>query len=223
MDWTQHVNIYCERHSAAFWAEPTNAITNIAFILAALAALVYARRRGALDGAIWALVGLMFLIGLSSFLFHTVAEVWAGAADTLSIQLFIVVYFVLAMRRFAGFSWWLSGLATAGFMAFSFLGGDAVSPLVGDALNGSESYLPPLLGLIVVGALLVRAERAGAGRSLIAGACIFAVSLVFRTIDNDVCAAFPLGTHFLWHILNGLLLGFLVSAMARFGVRGAKA
>lgn len=222
MDWTCHTDIYCERHSEAFWAEPTNAISNIAFVLCALAAYWLARRRGTLDGAITTLVVLMLLIGIASFLNHTVAEVWAGLADTSSIQLFIVVYFVLAMRRFAGFPWWLSALATAAFMAFSVVGGSLVSPLVGGALNGSEAYLPPLVGLIVVGALLWRAGRVDAGRALVTGALIFAVSLVFRTIDEDVCSAFPLGTHFMWHILNGVLLGYLVVAMDRYGVRRAR-
>ncbi|TIW70016.1 MAG: hypothetical protein E5V56_02825, partial [Mesorhizobium sp.] len=35
--------------------------------------------------------------------------------------------------------------------------------------------------------------------------------------DPLVCASFPLGTHFLWHILNGLMLGVLLAAVARQG------
>jgi hypothetical protein len=38
------------------------------------------------------------------------------------------------------------------------------------------------------------------------------VSLVFRSIDQAVCASFPLGTHFLWHCLNGLVLYLLLRA-----------
>ncbi len=36
MDWFQAVDIYCERTSAAFWAEPVNALSNLSFIAAAL-------------------------------------------------------------------------------------------------------------------------------------------------------------------------------------------
>ena len=37
-------------------------------------------------------------------------------------------------------------------------------------------------------------------------AVVFCASLVFRTIDELVCPSFPIGTHFLWHLLNGGLL-----------------
>jgi hypothetical protein len=42
-------------------------------------------------------------------------------------------------------------------------------------------------------------------------------------IDPIVCAGFPLGTHFLWHLLNGLMLGVLLAAVARFGAPKDKA
>ena len=47
------------------------------------------------------------------------------------------------------------------------------------------------------------------------GAGMLAVSLIFRTIDEAVCGAFPLGTHFLWHILNAVLLGWMIRVLVR--------
>jgi len=38
---------------------------------------------------------------------------------------------------------------------------------------------------------------------LLAAAAGFCLALVFRTIDLWVCPCWPLGTHFLWHLLNG--------------------
>jgi hypothetical protein len=32
-----------------------------------------------------------------------------------------------------------------------------------------------------------------------------------------VCAALPIGTHFLWHVLNGVVLGVVIAAIARHG------
>ena len=32
-----------------------------------------------------------------------------------------------------------------------------------------------------------------------------AAALVFRTINQEVCAVLPFGTHFLWHSLIGLV------------------
>jgi hypothetical protein len=217
MDWTRTIDNYCERLGPAFWAEPWNAVTNAAFIAAAVVGLIAAARGGRLDRPFALLVALTVLVGIGSFLFHTFATVWAVTADVIPIQLFIVAYFALAMRRFAGFPWWGAALATVAFMLVAFVGGGALRTATGGALNGSEGYVPPLLALVVVGLALVAAGRRGAGWSLVAAGGIFAVSLTFRTIDMAVCEAFPLGTHFLWHILNGVLLGVLLLAMASYG------
>jgi hypothetical protein len=48
--------------------------------------------------------------------------------------------------------------------------------------------------------------------ALLTAAGIFAASLSFRSVDNAVCSVFPVGTHFLWHLLNGLVLLVLVRA-----------
>ncbi len=40
--------------------------------------------------------------------------------------------------------------------------------------------------------------------TLLAAAGVYVLALVFRTLDLEVCSAFPIGTHFLWHSLNGL-------------------
>jgi hypothetical protein len=87
MDWTRAVNAYCERTDAGFWSEPINALTNGAFLLAA--GLVWPMTRG--DTGARLLACVLGLIGIGSFLFHTVAEVWAGLADVLPILIFILL------------------------------------------------------------------------------------------------------------------------------------
>jgi hypothetical protein len=70
-------------------------------------------------------------------------------------------------------------------------------------LNGSLIYVPALF--LVVGLGLVHLLQAKNARyDLLAAAGVFVVALFFRTIDNMVCAEFPLGTHFLWHVLGAL-------------------
>ena len=39
------------------------------------------------------------------------------------------------------------------------------------------------------------------------------MSLFFRTVDDAVCGAVPVGTHFLWHILNGVMLGWMIRVL----------
>jgi len=53
----------------------------------------------------------------------------------------------------------------------------------------------------------------------LAGLFVFAVSLTLRTLDEPLCAALPVGTHYLWHVLNGVTL-YLV-AKAATGTRVA--
>ena len=103
MDWTRQIDGYCERIGPGLWAEPMNAATNAAFILAALIGLVLAYRSGRLDGPVAWLTALTFAVGIGSFLFHTHATVWAAMADTTPIGLFILSYVAIAMNRFAGF------------------------------------------------------------------------------------------------------------------------
>ncbi|KZB85003.1 hypothetical protein [Amycolatopsis regifaucium] len=46
-------------------------------------------------------------------------------------------------------------------------------------------------------------------------AAVFGVSLAFRSADHAVCGNFPAGTHFVWHLLNGLVLCLTADAAMR--------
>jgi len=72
MNWMEQVNNYCERTDFSFWSEPVNAITNAAFLIAAI--YVFPRTKGLPLGR--ALAVTLFLIGLGSFAFHTTATHW---------------------------------------------------------------------------------------------------------------------------------------------------
>ncbi|MFE9766429.1 hypothetical protein ACFYPC_18180 [Streptomyces sp. NPDC005808] len=54
------------------------------------------------------------------------------------------------------------------------------------------------------------AGRAAQWRQFAVAAVVFALALTARTVDEGICGALPLGTHFLWHTLDGVLV-FLVS------------
>lgn len=215
MDWTQTVDIYCERVSAAFWSEPLNAVTNAAFIIAAIVAYVAARRRDRLEGLTIAMIAVTAAVGVGSFLFHTFATRWAGAADTAPIMIFILIYIYAATRRFLGAPVWLALAAVVAFPPFAIAfgaGWDALLP----SLNGSEGYFPVFVFLAGYGVALALMGHPAA-RGLLLGAVVFALSLTFRSIDSPVCGALPIGTHFLWHVFNGTLLGVVILAFIRHG------
>jgi hypothetical protein len=211
--WLTPIDSYCERLGPGFWAEPLNAVTNAAFIAAALYALVLWRRAGARDWpALW-LIAVTFVVGTGSFLFHTFANRWSLLADVLPIAVFIYSYFLLAMRRYLSLGLVAAIAVTVLFAAFN-MSFDRLwlGILPGMTLNGSVGYVPAALALFAVGIVCGVSGMRDAGRALLTAACVFALSLLFRSIDDTVCARMPAGTHFLWHVLNALVLGLLMKA-----------
>lgn len=212
--WFEPVRAYCERGDAGFWAEPINALTNAAFLIAA--GLAARRARG--DGPVLALAAVTFVVGIGSFLFHTLANRWSMLADVIPIAVFIYGYFALAMVRFFGLRPPAATALTLGFATLSFGLTPALDALTGRSVsaltNGSIDYAPAILALLGVGLALLR--RSPAARSVLATAGLFLVSLAFRTVDVGVCAHLPLGTHFLWHGLNAVVLYRLLAVAAWF-------
>ncbi|RNJ49237.1 ceramidase domain-containing protein [Methylocystis hirsuta] len=207
MDWRAPVMDYCERQSSAFWAEPANALTNFAFVIAAAAAFVLWRRRGGADYPALALIIVTASVGVGSFIFHTIATRGAMLLDVIPIAIFIYGYFLLALRRYFRLPMAPAAALTLAFAAISFFATTI------EALNGSVGYLPALAALAIFAALLwPRGERRATAQALAAAALIFAISLAFRTIDRAICPAFPLGAHVLWHMLNACVLWLLLRA-----------
>lgn len=210
-DWNAPTaGLYCERSDASFWAEPTNALSNAAFLIAA--AVLVVRRRD--DAIALALAAMVAAIGIGSFLFHTVATRWAMIADVAPIQLFIAVYFFLALRRFLGLQALAGAAVTIVFMAVASALPQLFPPGPGRGFGG---YLGGLLGMLVMGLPLWRRRDPRlrrAGRGLLASAALFAGSLLFRTVDGLVCPYVATGTHPLWHLLNAVVLFVLVGTFA---------
>lgn len=213
MDWSRPIDAYCERLGPGFWAEPVNAATNAAFLVAAVLALAVARRRGPVDWTVWALAGITAVVGVGSFLFHTFATRWAAIADTTPILLFILGYLATALARFCGLGWRGGALGVAVFLGATALAAPWLGRL---GLGSSGGYLPALAALVATGAWLgLRRHPAAAG--LLGAAAIFAVSLTLRSLDTPLCGRWPLGTHFAWHLANGTVLGLLLVTLARHG------
>lgn len=199
------LDLYCERLHEGLWAEPVNAVSNLAFFLAAAGAYWLWKREGKGDRFILLLIGLAVLVGIGSSLFHTFATRWGLFADSIPIAIFVVTFFAFTLRRFLG----QSVVATAFWIAV-FLAIAAVLPrlLPPGFLNNSGFYFPVLGALIVFGVLLRMkgGEARWIGGAYLSAAALFTLSLSFRIVDPSVCAHFPLGTHFVWHCLNGALI-----------------
>ncbi len=206
---TDHVLAYCERTGPGFWAEPADALSNVGFLIAAVA---LARRQRAMSsaqrsqlGAGRHLPGALALVGAASFLFHTLATVWAGLADSASILLLCCLFLFTFLNRIARLGAPASGALSVAFALVCL----AASLWVPHRfLNGSVAYLPNLAALAAMAWWL-----GPAGRALGRAAGLFCLALALRTVDQSVCQQFPLGTHFLWHLLNAVVLWIALGAL----------
>jgi Ceramidase len=203
------IDAYCERTSAAYWAEPVNALTNAAFLIAAV--VMWRRTAGLpLARAMSVVIGV---IGVGSYLFHTHANGLTASMDVGPILIFILLYIFAATRDLLALGWrWAAGAVVAFFpyAALMVPAFDRVMPFLGS----SAGYAPiPVLILGYAAALWRWAPDTA--RGMVVGAVILMVSLTFRTLDEPLCDQLPLGTHFLWHLLNGLMLGWMIEVYRR--------
>ena len=191
------MDVYCERVGLGLFAEPLNAITNVSFLIAAWLAWMLARRTGTLSGGMKVLIVLGAATGLGSILWHTVPNSLTFWLDIIPILLFIMAYIWLHTLGVLRLGTGVAALSIAGFLLMTFL---AIS--YAHVLHGALVYTPGLI--VVLGLGLVHAHRQTTARyTLLVAAGVYLAALFFRTIDNEVCAALPIGTHFLWHLLIG--------------------
>jgi hypothetical protein len=203
------IDAYCERTSAAYWAEPINAATNAAFLIAAY--VMWRRTEGLPLARVMCVV--LAAIGVGSYLFHTHANGLTAALDVAAILGFILVYIFAATRDFLGLRpWWAAGAVVA-FFPYALL----MVPLFDWAMPflGSSAGYAPIPVLILGYALALRRRAPGTACGMALGALILCLSLTFRTLDEPLCHRLPLGTHFIWHLLNGLMLGWMIEVYRR--------
>ncbi|WP_410608826.1 hypothetical protein [Amycolatopsis sp. lyj-109] len=190
---TDYVDGYCERVGPGLWGEPLNSLSNLAFLVAAV--LVWRLAEGDRTGRL--LAGLIGLVFAASTAFHLLATRWAAVADSVAVLGFVLVYAVVFAREYWSRRW--AWVAAPAFLALTLV----------TALLGGGLYLGTFISLGAFAATLAFMRDASWTHFAVAGA-IFALSLSLRGLDRDVCDYVPVGTHFLWHLLDGVVL-YLVS------------
>ena len=193
-----YMDAYCERTAPGLVNEPLNAITNASFLIAAWAAWLLAGRSGRPPADIQILLWLAVATGIGSGLWHTLPNGWTLLLDIVPIVLLLVWLFWLYMRGIAGVPAPFAAVAIVAFLLATVL-----AQRFAGVLHGALYYTPALIFVLVLGVYHAR-EREAARFSMLGAAGAMGLALVFRTLDQEVCPAFPIGTHFLWHSLNGL-------------------
>jgi len=209
----ENLDKYCERITNSFWDEPFNAISNIAFILAAISITRFLAQTSLKPGRefwdIYALIGLLFLVGIGSFAWHLTAQVWALYVDIIPILVFISLFLMSFLYHILHWSWQKILMVILVYQAFNI----GIQIIFGSELfNGSLFYLPTFVFFCVLSAVLLQTQK-NLGRQYINLCILLAVALGFRTADIVACDGLPVGTHFVWHILTAFMLYKLTQSL----------
>ncbi len=192
---------YCERIDFSVLGEPLNSLTNFFFILVAII-LIFDK---SIKDKIFPTI--IFFIGIGSLLFHSFANGLTAFLDVFFIVLFIY-YYLACLYLKLNFSKILCYILPLIFLVICYFFGIKYS---NSFLKTSSFYVPILIHLIILYFyFLINKNKLYYHKLFLLITFVFAISLTLRSIDNYTCAIFPIGTHFLWHILNSLFLYFLV-------------
>ena len=77
--------------------------------------------------------------------------------------------------------------------------------------------------LILIYSYLLRHRLPDVARGLTIGVCILVASMAARWADEPLCHMHPMGTHFLWHILNAVMLAWMIEVYRRHMLAGRRA
>lgn len=215
MDWFEQIDGYCERLDPSYWSEPVNAVTNLSFIIAAV--IMWPRSAGLPMARV--LCVILFAIGVGSYLFHTHATVWAALADVAPIGLFILTYLFAINRDAVPMRTSRALLATLLFIPYAAIMVPILNQIPFLRISNFYWTVPVLL---VIYAVFLR-HQVELVRGFLIGAAILSVSITFRSLDMRLCDALPIGTHFMWHVLNGVMLGWMIEVYRRHMLAGRTA
>lgn len=204
----------CERTALGPLAEPLNVLSSLAFMVVAVAIFRQYRRHEDLENKwkwdVHVLTVLTFIIGVNSVAFHAFPNPTTELADTLTIVLFIVLYFWCVLFRIGRTTIFQAGVCFTAFVGFSHI----LVHQFPRALNDSIGYLSSMIALIMIAVYLFLKARPSSTHFMLA-AIVGVVSLFCRAIDRELCGMLPTGTHFLWHMLNATLMYILLKQLVR--------
>ena len=194
---------YCERIDLNFWSEPLNAFTNLGFII--ISYIIFKNYKN--QKYIKAYAFIIFLIGTSSFLFHTIPNKFTGFLDVISILIFIILFTFDIYKNLT--SQTLSIIITFTSIASYTIFGNIFKYSI---LGSSAFYFLIVIHLYLIFLILTLLKLKNRSYILIA-ALLFTMSIFFRIMDQKVCHFLQHGTHFIWHILNSITLLYCIKAL----------
>lgn len=190
------LSTYCESGIGLFDTQPINTTSNIAILISAFLAYRLVKANRIKNSAIRSLPIITLITGIGSMLWHGAPNLLTAFADTLPISVFVLVSFFFLLDKLLqniGLAWGILSV----FILIEF-------PFVFGFLPSFNGFIPYLVaftfGLLIFFGLLRKYQTIAS--QLIPVIIIFMLALFFRTIDHTICSTFPIGSHFVWHILN---------------------
>lgn len=212
------IDIYCERIDPNFWAEPINAISNISILLGSIFGLFFISKVSSsggvkLDKFQAYLAGFFGVItSIGSFLFHTFANSLTILMDVIPISLFQITVIHFFLHKV--FNLRIS-IRVISILVFAFISIGLDQEYFHKFFNGSMTYFPSLFMLFGFSYWARAKKELEIANGLLVSGVVFFISLIARSLDMQVCDLFSIGTHFIWHTLNGVLIFVILKTISR--------
>jgi hypothetical protein len=203
---------YCESPIFSYFFEPLNTITNLFFMIVGYILIVQLKKGGKLDSKAVYLSSLMILIGIGSFAWHFYRSNITLLADSIPIAVFVISYLYF----------YLAHITKKNIYRFLlFLGFFIYTPILTILLNsyplelfgnGGAGYIAAISYFLLLQFYNYINSVPVISKSLLV-ILVFLISIFARQIDMYVCEWLGFGTHFIWHILNSLVLYLMVKLL----------
>ena len=205
-----HIGYYCGRFGPGLWGEPLNSLSNLAFVLGAVVAFRFWRSRPHSDPWQLLLFSLAAAIGFGSFAFHSHPTPTTLAIDLWPIQIFGLAALAYVCLRYLG----LGKVTTLLLLiAFFFARQLWVQSVNQGLLGGGITHIPTVAVLFGLGVIL-KQRKAPLAKFLFLAFGAYVAALWVRSWDLYLCSAFPIGLHWLWHLLTATAASLIVCGAA---------
>lgn len=202
--------VYCEQALSAGVFEPINTLTNLFFVAAGILLFIRLRRNERLDlKGIW-FSSLLIIIGFGSYAWHFQRTNFNLMADSIPIGLFVLSYLYFYLARITN-KLLNRLLLFFGFFIYTFFVNRVLNEVAkgGFFENGGLSYTITLSYFLFLQIYTYFFKPELLKKSLVI-VMLFFTSIVFRQLDLKLCELLGFGTHFIWHILNSIVLYLFV-------------
>lgn len=187
---------YCERVGNSIFSEPINLLSNLAFFITVILLYKEYKNIKKVNFEYWFILITFLVVGIGSSLWHSLRSPLGFTLDSVPILIFLLSLFFVILKELTT-DYKKAIILTTFFLSLQFI----LSYLFSNFLNGSVLHVTS--GVIFFSIIIwIRKKYSRILKNIVIGLLLYILAIIFRSIDNLVCPYFPLGTHFMWHILN---------------------